>query len=41
MRLLADEGGADRQRQLAGEDDDQERLVSVLSEAFSPVPVRA
>jgi carboxylate-amine ligase len=41
VRLLADEGGADRQRQLAGEEDDQERLVSVLSEAFSPVPVRA
>ena len=41
VRLLADEGGADRQRQLAGDEDDQERLVSVLSEAFSPVPVRA
>ena len=41
VRLLADEGGAERQRQLAGEEDDQERLVSVLSEAFSPVPVRA
>jgi carboxylate-amine ligase len=41
VRLLADEGGAQRQRMLAGEDDDQERLVSALSEAFAPVPVRA
>ena len=39
VRLLADEGGAERQRNLAGEDDDQCRLVESLSGAFAPLPV--
>ena len=41
VRLLVDEGGAQRQRALAGEDDDQRRLVATLSEAFAALPVRA
>jgi carboxylate-amine ligase len=40
VRLLVDEGGAERQRMLAGEDDDQCRLVASLSEAFAPLPAR-
>ena len=41
VRLLLDEGGAQRQRALAGPEDDQCRLVSRLSEAFAAVPARA
>jgi glutamate---cysteine ligase / carboxylate-amine ligase len=41
VRTLVDESGATRQRKLAGEDDDQVRLVEALSEAFSPAPVGA
>jgi carboxylate-amine ligase len=41
VRLLADEGAANRQRMLAGEDDDQRRLVASLSEAFAAVPAAA
>ena len=41
VRLLVDEGGAERQRLLAGDADDQPRLVSALSEAFAPLPVPA
>ncbi len=37
--LLLDEGGAQRQRAIAGEDDDQCRLVESLSGAFAPLPV--
>ena len=40
VRLLVNEGGAERQRLLAGRDDDQCRLVRSLSEAFAPVPAR-
>jgi carboxylate-amine ligase len=40
VRLLAEEGGAERQRMLAGPDDDQCRLVAALSEAFAPLPAR-
>jgi carboxylate-amine ligase len=38
VRLLVEEGGAERQRALAGPGDDQCRLVEWLSGAFSPVP---
>jgi carboxylate-amine ligase len=38
---LADEPGAERQRALAGPDDDQRRLVQALAEAFCPVPAVA
>ncbi|HEV2062518.1 MAG TPA: YbdK family carboxylate-amine ligase [Solirubrobacteraceae bacterium] len=38
VRLLLDEGGAQRQRMLAGPDDDQCRLVESLSGAFAPLP---
>ena len=41
VRLLLDEGGAQRQRLLAGPDDDQCRLVEHLSGAFAAVPARA
>jgi glutamate---cysteine ligase / carboxylate-amine ligase len=41
VRLLLDEGGAERQRALAGPGDDHCRLVAALSEAFAPAPVRA
>ena len=41
IRLLLDEGGAQRQRMLAAPDDDQCRLVAALSEAFAAVPARA
>ena len=40
VRLLLDEGGAQRQRALAGEEDDQCRLVESLSGAFAPLPSR-
>lgn len=36
---LLDAPGAANQRELAGEDDDQRRLVGALAESFSPVPV--
>ena len=41
VRLLLDEDGAERQRVLAGEDDDQRRLVAALSDAFAAVPATA
>ncbi|HEV2999201.1 MAG TPA: YbdK family carboxylate-amine ligase [Solirubrobacteraceae bacterium] len=41
VRLLVGEGGAERQRALAGEEDDQRRLVAALSEAFAPLPAPA
>jgi carboxylate-amine ligase len=41
VRALVEESGATRQRKLAGEDDDEERLVEALAEAFSPAPVGA
>ena len=37
--LLVDEGGAERQRRLAGEQGDQRALVEALSGAFAPLPV--
>ncbi|HEX2087283.1 MAG TPA: YbdK family carboxylate-amine ligase [Solirubrobacteraceae bacterium] len=40
VRLLVDEGGAQRQRLLAGPEDDQLRLVAALSDAFAAVPAR-
>ncbi|MDQ3740826.1 MAG: YbdK family carboxylate-amine ligase [Actinomycetota bacterium] len=41
VRLLADEGGAQRQRRLAGDDEDLCGLVARLSEAYAPLPVAA
>ena len=41
VRLLLEEGGADRQRELADAADGQVGLVRALSEAFAPLPVRA
>ena len=39
--LLLEEGGAERQRRLAGPGDDQRALVEALSSAFAPLPVSA
>jgi glutamate---cysteine ligase / carboxylate-amine ligase len=41
VRALIEESGATRQRKIAGEDDDQVRLVRALSDAFCPAPVGA
>jgi carboxylate-amine ligase len=41
VSALVRESGATRQRRIAGEEDDQQRLVQALSTAFSPVPVAA
>jgi glutamate---cysteine ligase / carboxylate-amine ligase len=38
VRRLVEEPGAERQRRLAGEDDDQRRLVAALAEDFTPYP---
>ena len=38
VRLLVDEPGAARQRRLAGDDDDQARLVGSLADAYAPLP---
>jgi hypothetical protein len=38
VRRLAEEPGAERQRRLAGEEDDQRRLVAALAEDFTPYP---
>jgi glutamate---cysteine ligase / carboxylate-amine ligase len=35
---LVEEPGAERQRRLAGEDDDQRRLVAALADDFTPYP---
>jgi carboxylate-amine ligase len=39
VRALVTESGAARQRKIAGEHDDQQRLVATLADAFSPLPV--
>jgi carboxylate-amine ligase len=41
VRMLVTESGAARQRKIAGEHDDQRRLVATLADAFCPVPVGA
>jgi carboxylate-amine ligase len=41
VRALVNESGAARQRKIAGEHDDQRRLVATLADAFSPLPVGA
>ena len=38
VRRLVEEPGAERQRRLAGEDDDQRRLVAGLADDFTPYP---
>jgi glutamate---cysteine ligase / carboxylate-amine ligase len=39
VRKLIDESGAALQRRIAGQEDDQRRLVGALAEAFAPLPV--
>jgi glutamate---cysteine ligase / carboxylate-amine ligase len=39
VRTLVSESGAARQRRIAGDDDDQRRVVQALAEAFCPLPV--
>ena len=41
VKALVSESGAARQRRIAGDDDDQQRLVEALSAAFCPAPVGA
>jgi glutamate---cysteine ligase / carboxylate-amine ligase len=41
VRMLVSESGAARQRKIAGEHDDQQRLVATLADAFCPAPVGA
>ncbi len=41
VTALVSESGAARQRRIAGEDDDQQRLVEALASAFCPAPVGA